>query len=375
MRRREFLGMAAAGAAALARPVSAAPPAGPTLIYVGALPHKMLVLDEGEEKVVDRIELKTGVGRGFVLSTDRKKVFVNTWPRCGIEVIDRASHQVIHSFELDEPSNAHRYWLRSFAVEPQDRLVYTIVSTRTKQLDRFDIEMPKFAVVDPAAQKIVRFADYPKEELSSFANTGGLKISPDGKYLYQFRDKLLIFDTTDFKLVDKIELARPAEFAEMENINVTIGDDPHDPPGIVTSVFTSADPIVHRQVFGIARVDLAQRTYEFTPVGPATTFMTGLKLSPDRKTGYLVAYRDTLGNRHTEFWVFDMTTKKIVKTVEFPAPTQIRFTLSGDGKKIFIYGSAPLVDIYDTATMKIKKTLDMNADLSGTMLVVPPTPA
>jgi len=372
MQRRDFLGLTAASAlAAFAREASAQSAASATLIYVAALPNKLLVLDEAAQKLVGQIQLKTGVGRGLVLSSDRKKIYLNTWPRCGIEVIDRASHQAVNSFKLDEDSNIHRYWLNSFAVDSQDRFVYTIVSTRIKQVDRFDLEMPKFAVIDLAQQKIVRTVEYPKEELSAFANNGGLKLSPDGKYLYQFRDKLLIFDTTDFKLVQRIELARPAEFSDMENVTVTIGDDPHDEPGIVTAIFNSSDPMVHRQVFGIARIDLAQRSFDFTPVAPATTFMTGLKLTPDRKTGYLVAYRDTLGNRHTEFWAFDMTTRKLTNTVEFPGPTQIRFTLSGDGKSIFIYGSAPMMDVYDTATLKLRKTLDMNADLSSTMLVVP----
>ena len=366
MTRREFLTLAAA--AGWPAPVPAAPTS--TLLYVAALPNKLLVLDEAQEKVVDQIQLQTGVGRGLVLSADRSKIFLNTWPRTGIEVVDRNTHKAVNSFKLDDESR--RFWIRSFAVDPQDRLLYTIAAVRTKQIDRFEIEMPKFLVVDLAQQKIVRIVDYPKEETHAFASNGGLKVSPDGKYLYQFRDKLLIFDTTDFRLVQKIELSRPEEFAEMENINVTVGDDPYDRPGMVTAVFNSSDPIIHNHVFGIAQINLATREVDFTPIGPQTTFMTGLKLSPDRKTGYLVAYRDLLGNRHTEFWVFDLTTRKLINTVEFPGPTQIRVTLSGNGKSIFIYGSAPMMDIYDTATLKIRKTLDLNADLSSPMLVVPP---
>ena len=64
-----------------------------------------------------------------------------------------------------------------------------------------------------------------------------------------------------------------------------------------------------------------------------------------------------------------------MNTVEFPGPTQIKFTLSSTGKDMFIYGGAPMMDIYDATTMKLKKTLDMNADLSSYMLVVPPAPA
>ena len=331
IRRREFLGAVAAGAVAGMPAPAAAPPPG-ALLYIGALPNKMVTLSESELKIVDQTVLPTGVARGLVLSNDRKKIFINTWPRCGFEVIERATNKVVNSFKLDLDNNTRRMWLRGFALDPTDRLIYAVVNTRIKLIDRFEIEMPKFVVIDPAQGAIVKTFEYPKEELNAFSGFGGLKVSPDGKYLYQFRDKILIFDTTDFKLVQKIELSKPAEFGEMETVSVTVGDDPYDKPGMVTAVFNSTDPIVHNSVFGVAQINLMERTFEFTPVGPAINFMTGLKLTPDRKTGYLVAFRDQLGNRHTEFWVFDMATKKLVNTVEFPGPTQIKFTLSSTGQ-------------------------------------------
>src|SRR5262245_59033281 len=85
MNRREFL---TAAAGALSARAAAAAPAG-TLLYVAALPNKLLALDEAQEKVVDQIQLPTGVGRGLVLSGDRSKIYLNTWPRTGIEVVDR----------------------------------------------------------------------------------------------------------------------------------------------------------------------------------------------------------------------------------------------------------------------------------------------
>src|SRR5262245_1848568 len=204
-------------------------------------------------------------------------------------------------------------WFRGFAVDTTDRLLYAAVNTRNNLIDRFDIEAPKFVVIDQNERRIVKTFAYPKEELHAFSGFGGFKVSPDGKYLYQFRDKILIFETADFKLVQKIELAKPAEFADMQEVGVTVGDDPYDKPGMVTAIFNSSDPIIHNKVFGIAQINLMDRTFDFTPVGPAINFMTGLKLTPDRKTGYLVAYRDQLGNRHTEFWVFDMTSKKLIR--------------------------------------------------------------
>ncbi len=354
--------MAAAGFAGRARAAG-----GRTMLYVGALPGKVLVLDEAEEKVVEQIPLQTGVPRGLTLSNDKKKIFVTSQTHSGIEVIDLATRRVVNHFQLDEGNR--RVWFRGVAADPQDRLLYTILTTRVKQIDRFEIEKPQFAVIDLAQQKVVKTVDYPKEEATAFMG-GGLRVSPDGKYLYQFRENVFIFDTSDFKLVEKIELSKPS-YPGMENINLGFGDDPHDEPGMLTALFLSTDPIVHRRVFGIATFDLTKRTFEFTPVGPSTTGMSGLRLTPDRKTGYTMAFYDSLGNRRAEFWVFDMTTRRLVKRVEYPGFPGFRFTLSGSGAAIYISGSAPLVEVYAAATLTLKKTLDVNADLTTGMLVVP----
>ena len=84
MKRREFLAASAGSAvAATTTSAAAAPNLGRTLMYVAALPNKVLMFDELEEKVIDQLTLPTGVGRILTLSTDRKKIFVSTWPRCG----------------------------------------------------------------------------------------------------------------------------------------------------------------------------------------------------------------------------------------------------------------------------------------------------
>ena len=57
---------------------------------------------------------------------------------------------------------------------------------------------------------------------------------------------------------------------------------------MLVSVFNSQDPVVRRNIFGIARFDLTKRTFEFTPVGPSTTGMMGLHVTPDRKKTYCI---------------------------------------------------------------------------------------
>ena len=69
-----------------------------------------------------------------------------------------------------------------------------------------------------------------------------LEVSADGKYLYQFRDKVMVFDTSDFKVVERIELAKP-ELPDFEIENVGLGGtlDSISEPGQHVSLFNSSD--------------------------------------------------------------------------------------------------------------------------------------
>ena len=83
---------------------------------------------------------------------------------------------------------------------------------------------------------------------------------------------------------------------------------------------------MHRRIFGIAEVDLANMSYDLTPVGPADANMLPMMTTPDRKLGYTVAIHGTHGDRVTEFWVFDMATKKDHQSapVSWPYPPELR---------------------------------------------------
>jgi len=164
----------------------------------------------------------------------------------------------------------------------------------------------------------------------------GIRLSPDGKLLYLFRHDILVFDTSTFELVKKVDLAKP-QAPGIENVSLGVLDDPNELPGKVTSVFSSSDPYVHREVFGIGVIDLAKLSFDFSPVGPMNAGnMMPLYLTPDRKTGYTVAINGDPGNRRCEFWAFDMATRKLIRKREFDGRTRFYFGVSPDGSKLLI---------------------------------------
>jgi len=339
------------------------------LLYIGAWPKQILVIDEAQQKVIDRIQLQAGTPRHIEISNDRTKLFVSSLENDGIDVVDIATRKVINHFVLDEGNRKVRF--RNFTSDPPGKLLYTTINVAVKQVDRFELEPTKFAVIDLAQQKITKTVDYPKEEENLFTRFAGMRVSPDGKHLYHFRENVLIFDTTDFKLEEKIELAKP-QYPGMERIGVWANNDPAEEPGIMQTVFNASDPVVHRSIFGIARVDLARRNFDFTPVGPSTVGMAGLRVTPDRKTGYTIAILDgNPGNLRCEFWVFDMTTRKLVKRIDFPARTRFDFSTSSSGKQIYIFTAGPTIEIFDAGTLQLEKTINLEADVTTNLLVVP----
>jgi len=63
---------------------------------------------------------------------------------------------------------------------------------------------------------------------------------------------------------------------------------------------------------------------------------------------------------------------KIAHTAEVPCRSRFSFGMSGDGKKLYIYGAGFEIEVYDAATLKYEKTWDLNNDVTmGGLIVLP----
>ncbi len=349
-----------------ARAQQATQPTG-ALMYLGTWPNKILVIDETKQQVIDEIKLETGAPLQVVLAQDKKKLFILT-TKMGIEIVDLATRKVTSHFELNEGNR--RVYPLGAAPDPQGKFIYATLRTSIKEIDRYKIEKPKFAVIDLEQKKITKTFDFPKEFDQGFGFLSGYKVSPDGKLLYVFKEDILIFDLSTFKQVDKIELSKPL-YPGLFPINVRGDEDPNEEPGYVTSVFNATDSVVRRSIFGIARINLLTKNVDFTPIGPAAP-MNRFYLTPDRKKGYTVTFNGQGGNRRTEFWVFDVTARKVIKKLEFESRARFNFAVSGDGRKLYIYGAGPTIEIYDADTLKLEKTITLDGDAITQLLVLRP---
>ena len=100
--------------------------------------------------------------------------------------------------------------------------------------------------------------------------------------------------------------------------------------------------------------------------------MTGLQVTPDKNHAYTVITTGTHGNKRCEFWHFDMANDQITQTAEVPCRTRFSFGMSGDGKKLYIYGAGFEIEVYDAATLKHERTWDLKNDITGAGMIVIP---
>jgi len=365
------LTLLAAGCAALAGFASAG------TLYLPAYPAGVLVFDEAKAQIVDRIPLETGVPMSIHLSPDHKKIYVTTIDHNGIEVIDVATRKVINHFVLNTPTKQYR--LFNGTVDPEGKLFYAVTKEITKFPEHYEVAKPKYTVVDLEQHKIIKTVDIPKEEEAQNQGdygAGGLEMSPDGKYIYQFGARITILQASDFKVLDHIDLAKP-DAPGMEGVRFGGADFGNDldlmnEPGVHTGIFVSADPIVHNRVFGLARFDLSTRQIDFKPIGPAPAGMAGIEVTPDKKLAYTVVSNGINGNKRCEFWAMDLSSNRITQKAEVPCRTRFTLGISTDGKKLYIYGAGFDIEVYDAATLKYEKTWDLNNDVTYAGIVVIP---
>ncbi len=352
-------------------------------MYIGTLDKKLLVIDEDKEEVVDTISLG-GIPRTTVLSGDRKKLHIFTTQML-LETVDLESRKLVSSFSLADPRSRPRMQASApdrlllggggnarysgLAVDPTGRFLYTTMKLVIKDIDEYRIEPPQFIAIDLQDKKIAKSWPFPKEMDQGFGFNATYKVSPDGKLLYVFQDDILVFDLNTFKQVDKMELAQPP-YPGASPYRLAANEDSMDDPNTVTSVFTSVDSVVHKGTLGMASINLNSRKVDYFPIGPLLPMM-GFQLSPDHKRGYSVMPKIGIGaNRETEWWKWDIPTHTVVKKKAFESRPTFRFSVGGDGRKLYLYGAGSSLEVWDADTLESRKLLFLNKDTTTNLVTI-----
>jgi len=350
-------------------------------MYIGTLDKKLLVIDEDKEEVVDTISLG-GIPRTTALSADHKKLYIFTTQML-LETVDLETRKVISSFSLADTRSRPRMQASApdrllqggnsrysgVAVDPNGRYIYSTMKVAVKDIDEYRIEPPQFVAIDLQEKKIAKSWPFPKQMDQGFGFNATYKVSPDGKLLYVFQDDILVFDLATFQQVDKMALAQPP-YPGASPYRLAANDDAMDSADTVTSVFTSVDAIVHKGTLGLASINLNSRKLEYFPIGPLLPMM-GFQLSPDRKIGYSVMPKIATGaNRETEWWKWDVASHSVVKKKTFETRPTFRFSVGGDGRKLYLYGAGSSLEVWDADTLESRKLLFLNKDTTTNLVTI-----
>jgi WD40 repeat protein len=332
---------------------------GDRLMYVGTYAGSIQIFDEGTEQRVGAIKLATGIPRSLTLSHNRDKFYVLDSTLEKIEIVDIATRSSLSSFTLSEGKKQTR--IRGMAVDPLERFMIILSRSATKLVDRWEIGDVALQLYDLREKKITRTIPWPGGEARENVN---IRFSPDGKLLYFFGDDVLILETEKFTEVDTWALSRPLEQG-LGRMNFGSIDDLNDDPGFFTGIFTTQDPVQNRRIMGIGRVNLVAKTVEFHPIGPAEG--VSFAMTPDRKRGYGLLQQ--IGRY--EIWTFDLEQKKLVNRTTFEGRPRMALRVSSNGKLLYVYQAGATIDVYDAATYRYLRTIEMDADQTTGLFILP----
>lgn len=367
------LAIGAAAALALASPAAVqgqrATPAKPGVagtgtIYVSTYKGVIQEYDEATEKLVAETPVKSGIPSDITFSDDRSRMYIQDVSYEKVEIIDRVKRTTIDSFTLSEGTAKTRIW--SLQPEPHDKYVILVIKKYTLAGDRWEIGPPTLVQYDLATKKIARTIPWPKGEEQDGA---GVVFSPDGKLMYLFGENILVYETQNFTEVDRWDLSRPLE-SGAGRLNFGGLDPFSDDPGFYTGLLTMQDPIQNRRIMGLGRVELAAKKIDFHPIGPARGM--SFSFNREKKRGYGLVRGDM---NETEFWTFDLDTYRLIARNPFRGRPRMGMRVSSAGTYLYIHTAGNTIDLYDTTSFALARTITLDGDMTSFTLLPPPRPA
>jgi len=333
--------------------------------YIGGYPNLIWTMDEATEKVTGTIQLKTGIPRRLGLSRDRTRFYIIDATQEKVEIVDVATRTTLDTFTLTEGNRR----IRVNSIEPDPTHRYAILLTRsgTKLRDRVEVGPAMLQQYDLKEHKVMRTIPWPDGEERDNAN---LTFSPDGKLLYFLGNEILIFETENFTQVDRWDLSNLEE--GLGQVSLSFGgfgglDTTNDEPGFLTTAMTVEDPVQHRRMMGVARINLAKKDLEFYTIGPSGGI--NFVLAPDRKHGYGLES----GIDRYQFWTFDLDQRRVTSRAEFAGRPRMALKTSSNGRLLYIYQAGATIDVYDASTYKYLRTITLDGDMTTQFYVVPRT--
>ena len=76
-----------------------------------------------------------------------------------------------------------------------------------------------------------------------------------------------------------------------------------------------------------------------------------------------------------EFWTFDLETYRVINRTPFAGRPRMAMRVSSNGKVLYIYQAGNTIDLYDSTTFKLLRTITLDGDMTRLLLFPPPARA
>ena len=292
---------------------------------------------------------------------DRERLYVSDATMLHIETIDLAERRSIDTFTLGEGDEQFR--IRSFAVDPQETYALILGKTRIKHLDRFEIGPSIIIRYDLRRHEVMDTIPWPgghERERASFM------FSPDGSLVYFSAEDMIVLESENFTEVDRWEISQELE-PGLGQVRPSFTASYFEEPGFFTGLVRITDPINHRRMIGIARVDLAEKDMEFYTLGPNVP-VGRFTLAPGGRQAW--ALYSEVGRY--EFWAIDLEERRVTHREIIEGRPRMGLTASTNGELLYVHVAGNTIDIYDSETYEYFETVDVGGDMRGFILLPGP---
>jgi DNA-binding beta-propeller fold protein YncE len=316
------------------------------LMVMGVHPGGIVVLDATRDEVVAEIPLRGRAPKEIEFSRDGKRLYVTTQGRKSIEVVDLASRKVEDVIDL-APSG-YKLVIYGIALSQDGGTLFAQVKPVQLLPDEFKVESPQIWAYDLATRKSRKIAEVP-EGVASLITLG------DGKRLVGWGRDLYFIDIASGRTISTVPLSSPSTaHASLDSLPLFTQ---YERSGVFSLPYYTTNPVSNATVMGLVDVDVQTGNVDLVDLGPAVPLFSAV-VSPDRKRAYAVM---------NQLVAVDLEQRRVTSVINLDR-TKYVVNISRDGKKLYVSGAGPFMDVYDTQSLKLIKKLELSGDGSVTSL-------
>lgn len=308
---------------------------------IGIHPRSVLVIDSARDEIIAQISTNGHTPKEMVPSPDGKRLYVTTEARQQIEVLNLASQKVEDVINLTSPGT--RLNIYGMTLNRKADRLFVHVLQASLLPDEYRVIPPQIWSVDLRTHQKEVVLEVPYGIVSLLAPADENRLIAWGRDVY-------FIDLAQKRIVSTTPLMSgdPPNRAPLDTLPFFLQ---FEQSGIVSIPYFTEDPILKKEIMGLANLNVDTGKLELLDLGQAIPVYSSV-VSPDHKRAYLVM---------NQLVVVDLESKKII-AVRNLERTKYVANISGDGKKLYLPSAGAFLDIYDTQTLQMIKRVRLPGD-------------